>query len=131
MSSPFERRTPPPVAGVSAEPGAGARGRGPGTTVGAPKRSAHALTFFSFPKTQWKALRTTTNVIDRLNKEFRPRVKNQCSFPDEESATALLFALVASGRIKLRRLDGWRVLADVVSLNHHLRQTQTQRKAAA
>jgi len=28
------------------------------------------LTFFRFPKTQWKTLRTT-NVIERLHEEFR------------------------------------------------------------
>ena len=31
------------------------------------------LTFFQFPKRQWKTLRTT-NVIERLNEEFRPAV---------------------------------------------------------
>jgi putative transposase len=34
------------------------------------------LTFFHFPKAQWKTLRTT-NAIERLNEEFRRRVKTQ------------------------------------------------------
>jgi putative transposase len=65
------------------------------------------LTFFQFPKRQWKTLRTT-NVIERLNEEFRRRVKTQGSLPTEAAALVLLFGLVVSGQIRLRRLDGWR-----------------------
>jgi len=102
----------------------------PGVVASLREGGGELLTFFSFPKTQWKALRTT-NVIERLNEEFRRRVKTQCSFPDEMAATALLFALVASGRIKLRRLDGWRAIADVVSLNHRPQLKPAQTKVAA
>tara|TARA_B100000315_G_C14584715_1_gene592326 strand:- start:999 stop:1289 length:291 start_codon:yes stop_codon:yes gene_type:complete len=34
----------------------------------------HCLTFFSFPEEQWISLRTT-NIIERLNKEFKRRIK--------------------------------------------------------
>src|SRR3989454_1564504 len=64
------------------------------------------LTFFRFPKEQWKTLRTT-NTIERLHEEFRRRVKTQSSLPTEDSAVVLLFSLVASGQIRLRRVDGW------------------------
>jgi putative transposase len=72
------------------------------------------LTVFSFPKAQWKTLRTT-NVIERLHGEFRRRVKTQGSLPSEDAALVLLFSLVASGQIKLRRIDGWRKIAAVLS----------------
>jgi putative transposase len=72
------------------------------------------LTFFRFPKAQWKTLRTT-NTIERLHEEFRRRVKTQGSLPSEEAALILLFSLVASGQIKLRRIDGWRKIAAVLS----------------
>ena len=72
------------------------------------------LTFFRFPKTQWKTLRTT-NTIERLHEEFRRRVKTQGSLPTEDAALVLLFSLVASGQIKLRRIDGWRTIAAVLS----------------
>jgi transposase-like protein len=65
------------------------------------------LTFFAFPKVQWKTLRTT-NVIERLHEEFRRRVKTQGALPTEDAALVLLFGLVVSGQIRLRRLDGWR-----------------------
>jgi hypothetical protein len=42
-------------------------------------------------------------------------VKTQGSLPTEDSALVLLFSLVASGQIKLRRIDGWRKIATVVS----------------
>jgi putative transposase len=72
------------------------------------------LTFFRFPKAQWKTLRTT-NTIERLHEEFRRRVKTQGSLPSDDAALVLLFSLVASGQIKLRRIDGWRKIATVLS----------------
>jgi hypothetical protein len=35
-------------------------------------------------------------------------VKTQGSLPTEDAALVLLFGLVVSGQIRLRRLDGWR-----------------------
>jgi len=61
----------------------------------------------AFPAEQWKCLRTT-NAIERLNEEFRRRVKTQGALPTEDAALVLLFGLVVSGQIRLRRLDGWR-----------------------
>ncbi len=72
------------------------------------------LTMYRFPKQQWKTIRTT-NVIERLNGEFRRRVKTQGSLPSEDSALILLFNLVATGQIKLRKLDGYKKLAGVIN----------------
>lgn len=72
------------------------------------------LTVFRFPKAQWKTLRST-NVIERLNEEFRRRVKTQGSLPTEDAALVLLFGLVASGQIRLRRVNGWRQIPAVLS----------------
>lgn len=76
------------------------------------------LTFFRFPRSQWKCIRTT-NMIERLNEEFRRRLKTQGSHPLEASALRLLFALYHSGQIHLRRLDGW------YDIPHALKQQQT------
>jgi len=62
----------------------------------------------------WKTLRTT-NTIERLHEELRRRVKTQGSLPSEDAALILLFSLVASGQIKLRRIDGWQKIAAVLS----------------
>jgi len=43
------------------------------------------------------------------------RVKTQGSLPSEDAALALLFSLVASGQIKLRKIDGWQKIAAVLS----------------
>jgi len=64
------------------------------------------MTFFRFPRSQWKCIRTT-NMIERLNEEFRRRLKTQGSHPLEASVLRLLYALYQSGQINLRRLDGW------------------------
>lgn len=73
------------------------------------------LTFYRFPKSQWKSLRTT-NSIERLNGEFRRRVKTQSSLPDARAAERLLFGLIISGQIQIRRIDGWRDLKEVSPL---------------
>jgi transposase-like protein len=67
------------------------------------------FTFIAFPASQWKALRTT-NGLERINEEFRRRTKTQGSLPNEEAVLLLLFGLLRSGQIKLRRLVGWREL---------------------
>ncbi len=87
--------------------------RCPGVVTSLREGGAELLTFFRFPKAQWKTLRTT-NTIERLHEEFRRRVKTQGSLPSEDAALILLFSLVASGQIKLRRIDGWRKIAEVL-----------------
>ena len=68
------------------------------------------LTFLSFPQSQWRALRTT-NALERINEEFRRRTKTQGMLPSEDAVVLLLFGLLRSGQIRLRRLDGWEDLA--------------------
>ena len=50
-----------------------------------------------------------------MHEEFRRCVKTQDSLPSEDAALILLFSLVASGQIKLRRIDGWQKIAAVLS----------------
>src|SRR5262245_60523748 len=50
----------------------------------------------------------------REGEEFRRRVKTQASLPNEDAALLLLFSLVASGQIRLRRIDGWQKIATVL-----------------
>lgn len=64
------------------------------------------FTFLAFPKAQWKALRTT-NALERINGEFRRRTKTQASLPSQDAVLLLLFGLLRTGQVKLRRLDGW------------------------
>jgi hypothetical protein len=54
-------------------------------------------------------------LLDR--RAFRRRVKTQGSLPSEDAAVVLLFSLVATGQIKLRRIDGWQKIATVLSQN--------------
>jgi putative transposase len=75
--------------------------RCPGVVASLREGGDELLTFVTFPKAQWKTLRTT-NTIERLHEEFRRRVKTQGSLPNEDVALILLFSLVASGQIRLR-----------------------------
>jgi transposase-like protein len=68
------------------------------------------FTFLRYPRQQWKSIRTT-NAIERLNEEFRRRIKTQCVLPNHETVCMLFWALLASGQIVLGRVDGWETLA--------------------
>jgi putative transposase len=67
------------------------------------------FTFTHFPPSQWKALRTT-DAIERLNEEFRRRTKTQASLPNEAAVVLLMYGLLCTGQIRLRRLVGWKDL---------------------
>ena len=54
--------------------------RCPGVVTSLREGGGELLTFFIFPKAQWKTLRTT-NTIERLHEEFRRRVKTRGSRP--------------------------------------------------
>jgi transposase-like protein len=81
----------------------------PKVAVSLEEAGEELLTFYGFPNSQWKSLRTT-NAIERLNGEFRRRVKTQGSLPSAQAAELLLFGLIISGQIRMRRIDGWREL---------------------
>lgn len=67
------------------------------------------FTFLRYPPEQWRSLRTT-NAVERLHEEFKRRIKTQCALPSAETAAMLFWALVASGQITMRRVDGWQSL---------------------
>jgi transposase-like protein len=69
------------------------------------------FTFTRLPVEQWKSARTT-NAIERLHLEFKRRIKTQCMLPSAETAAMLFWALLASGQIVLRKVDGWTTLAE-------------------
>lgn len=73
------------------------------------------FTFLRFPATQWKGLRTT-NALERINEEFRRRTKTQASLPTEDAVLLLLFGLLRTGQIRLRRFDGWKDMPAASSL---------------
>ncbi len=70
------------------------------------------FTFVRFPIAQWKALRTT-NALERINEEFRRRVKTQGSLPSQDAVMLLLFGLLRSGQIRLRALVGYHDMGKV------------------
>ena len=67
------------------------------------------FTFTRLAPSQWKSARTT-NAIERLNEEFRRRMKTQTVLPCAETVPMLLWALMASGQIRMRKVDGWETL---------------------
>jgi transposase-like protein len=69
------------------------------------------FTFTRFPQSQWKSIRTT-NAIERLHEEFKRRIKTQTVLPCAETAAMLFWALMASGQIIMRKVNGWQSLAE-------------------
>ena len=69
------------------------------------------FTFTQFPPSQWKSIRTS-NAIERLHEEFKRRIKTQTVLPCAETAAMLFWALLASGQITMRKVDGWQTLAE-------------------
>src|ERR1700688_3608547 len=69
-----------------------------------------SYTFTRLPRSQWRSLRTT-NAIERLHEEFKRRIKTQTVLPSADTAAMLFWALLASGQINMRKVDGWQTLA--------------------
>ena len=68
------------------------------------------FTFTRLPPSQWRSVRTT-NAIERLHEEFKRRIKTQTVLPSADTAAMLFWALMASGQISMRKVDGWQTLA--------------------
>jgi putative transposase len=69
--------------------------------------------FTRLDPSQWKSARTT-NAIERLNEEFRRRIKTQTVLPCAETVPMLLWAMLASGQITMRKVDGWETLSQPI-----------------
>ena len=67
------------------------------------------FTFTRLPPSQWRSARTT-NAIERLHEEFKRRIKTQTVLPSADTAAMLFWALLASGQINMRKVDGWQTL---------------------
>jgi len=67
--------------------------------------------FLRLPLSQWKSARTT-NATERLHEEFRRRIKTQTVLPSAETAAMLFWALLATGQITMRKVNGWQTLAE-------------------
>ena len=73
------------------------------------------FTFTRMPESQWRSARTT-NAIERLHEEFKRRIKTQTVLPSAETAAMLFWALLASGQISMRKVDGWQTLSQQPAL---------------
>src|SRR5215212_4442672 len=72
------------------------------------------FTFTRLPPGQWRSARTT-NAIERLHEEFKRRIKTQTVLPSAETAAMLFWALLASGQITMRKVDGWQSLGEALA----------------
>jgi putative transposase len=67
------------------------------------KDLAECLTFYRFPESHWKRIRTS-NVLERAFLEVRRRTDVIKRLPDEMSALALVFGVLEEDRLKWRGL---------------------------
>src|SRR3954468_2770246 len=78
----------------------------PGVAASLEEAGDRLFAFLRLPPGQWKSARTT-NAIERLHEEFKRRIKTQTVLPSAETAAMLFWALLASGQITMRKIDGW------------------------
>ncbi|MGA7537156.1 MAG: IS256 family transposase [Steroidobacteraceae bacterium] len=83
--------------------------RCPGVARSLEEAGERLITFLRYPPAQWRSIRTT-NAIERLHEEFKRRIKTQCVLPCADTACMMFWALLASGQITLRKVDGWQTL---------------------
>ena len=70
------------------------------------------FTFIRLPANQWKSARTT-NAVERLHEEFKPRIKTQTVPPSQrDRGHVLVLGAARLGEITMRKVDGWPTLAD-------------------
>jgi hypothetical protein len=55
--------------------------------------------------------RSSTNAIERLHEEFKRRIKTLTVLPSADTAAMQFWALLASGQINMRQVDGWQTPA--------------------
>ena len=67
------------------------------------------VTFTHFPKSQWKSIRTSPSSGSMRNSSRGSRPRPCC--PCTETAAMLFWALMASGQITMRKVDGWESLS--------------------
>jgi putative transposase len=86
-------------------PQASPRRRQPGGKAG-----ERLFAFTRLPPGQCRSVRIT-NAIERLYEEFKRRIKTQTVLPSADTAAMFFWALLASGQINMRKVDGWQSLA--------------------
>ncbi|MDQ2762733.1 MAG: IS256 family transposase [Pseudomonadota bacterium] len=86
--------------------------RCPAVAISLEEAGERLFSFLRLPPSQWKSARTT-NAIERLHEEFKRRIKTQTVLPSAETAAMLFWALLASGQITMRKVDGWQTLAEL------------------
>ena len=83
----------------------------PAVAASLEEASDRLFTFTRFPKCQWKSIRSS-NAIEQLHEEFERRIKTQTILPSAETAAMLFWALLASGQITMRKVDGWQTFTE-------------------
>jgi hypothetical protein len=63
------------------------------------------FTFTRLPQSQWRSVRTT-NAIERLHEQFKRSIKTKTVLQSADTAALLFGALLASGQINMRKVDG-------------------------
>ena len=86
----------------------------PGVATSLEQAGDRLFAFLRLPSSQWKSARTT-NAIERLHEEFKRRIKTQTVLPSAETAAMLFWALLASGQITMRKVNGWQTLGETLA----------------
>ena len=66
----------------------------------------HVIPFLALPQTLRHVV-YTTNTIEAMHRQVRKAIKTRGSFPDEESATRLIYLAITRAETKWRAVRNW------------------------
>src|SRR5450432_3030324 len=76
-----------------------------------PGRGWRTLVHLHSPAAEPMAQCTHHKCNRALREEFKRRIKTQTVLPSADTAAMLFWALLASGQINMRKVDGWQTIA--------------------
>jgi len=85
----------------------------PGAVTNLNRNRDYLFNYYNYPESIRKSIRST-NIIERMNKEFRRRIKIIDSLPTEESARKIIYLRVIELNNKMRAMHGFRECKDEI-----------------
>ena len=79
------------------------------------------LTYFQFPKRHWRSIKST-NVIESMFSTVKLRTNAARRIPRRDSALYLVFKLLTTLQTRLKKLHGYKLVAQTIDQLHPKKQ---------
>jgi Transposase and inactivated derivatives len=81
------------------------------------------LTYFQFPKKHWRSIKST-NVIESMFSTVKLRTNAARRIPRRDSALYLVFKLLTTLQTRLKKLHGYKLVAQTIDLLHPMKHSK-------